>query len=128
MRESIVDFNHVPANQADINDRLINWARWCHSGSGRGGVLPMFRGYRPYIYPERDVSIPIDSKDAVEVQKTMAHLPERHRLAVQWCYVVRNNPMRMCNHLVVSRSGLMALITDGRTMVKNRLTRVEHCA
>lgn len=117
-----VDFSHVPSHQDAIHDRLINWARWCQSGAGRGKVLPMFQGYRDNYWeiPAAKAS-PINVPDAVMVQKTMAHVPEKHRLSVQWCYVYRNSPMRVCQALGVSRDGLMRLINDGRDMVKNRL-------
>lgn len=119
-----VDFAHVPSHQHEVDERLINWARWCRPNH-RASVLPMFRLYKPYLYPERGASSPIDSKEAVEVQKCMAYLPEKHRYAVGWCYVIRSNPARAARDLGVSTQGLMDLINQGRDMVKNRLAMKE---
>lgn len=125
----IIDYNHVPERQSAIHDRLVNWARWCSGGGGGASVLPMFRGYRDnYFELPGAAQSPINAPEAVEVQKTMAHLPEKHRTAVQWCYVYRNNPVRMCQRLGVSRQGLLDLVDEGRDMVKNRLTQLAHCA
>lgn len=120
----LVDYAHVPTHQGDIHERLINWARWCRPNH-TNAVLPMFRHYRPYLYPERECSTPIDSKDAVEVQKCMAHIPEKQRYAIGWCYVIRSNPARAARDLGVSTQGLMDLINQGRDMVKNRLAMKE---
>ena len=118
---TIVDFSHVPSNQTEIHDRLENWAKWCkpnHTSS----MLAMFKGYKPYLYPDRGPSSTTNSKEAAEVQKTLAFLPEKHRHAIQWFYIFKSNPTRMCMALGVSKQGLFDLVTDGRTMVKNRLT------
>lgn len=127
----IVDFAHVPTNQAEIHERLENWRRWSRStGRGGSGMLPMFEGYRnSYWEPARPASAPVDVLDAVEIQKVMPHIPERQRWALVWCYIWPSVPVpRVCLHLGVSKAGLQDLITTGRTMVNNRLTRVEHCA
>lgn len=127
---AVIDFAYVPANQTEIHERLENWARWQRGGSP-GNVHPMFRQYKAYMMKYREQEAPrteVDQLDAVAVQKVMAHLPQSHRLAVQWCYVQRSNPLRVCQALGVSKQGLLDLITAGRTMVNNRLTRVETCA
>lgn len=117
-----VDFNHVPHNQAEIHARLENWARW-QRGGHPGNVHPMFRQYRARnaeLAPS--IASEVDGLDAVSVQKVMKDIPERQRLAVQWCYVQRNNPNRMCAALGVNKASLLILITEGRTMITNRLT------
>lgn len=119
-----VDFHHVPDHQREIDARLVNWARWCCGSSGgyASSCHPMFRGYRDgYWQPAVSGGAPVDVADAVMVQKTLAHLPEKNRCAVQWCYVVRNAPAQCARDLAVSRPGLLQLIIDGRDMLKNRL-------
>ena len=118
---TIVDFSHVPSNQTEIHDRLENWAKWCR-GSGSRNVHPMFRQYRDNYWEAQPAPTYLNTIDATEIQKTMAHIPERNRMAVQWCYIAKSNPTRMCMALGVSKQGLLELVTDGRTMVKNRLT------
>ena len=117
-----VDFHHVPERQREIDAKLVNWARWCEPGRANWGIQPMFRGYRPYLYPEIPASTPIDVVQAVGVQKTMAHVPPSNRHALHWFYIYRDNPSKIARNLAVSRDGLLQLVTDGRDMVKNRLT------
>lgn len=117
----IVDFNHVPASQLEIHDRLANWAKWCKP-CHHSSVLAMFKGYRPYLYPESGSGgIPVNSLQAAEVQKVMKDIPEKQRIAVQWCYILRTGPTKMCRELGVNKEGLMELINQGRTMISNRL-------
>jgi DNA-directed RNA polymerase specialized sigma24 family protein len=119
-----VDYNHVPAHQEAIHDRLVNWAKWCRSSGGRT-VHPMFRGYRDNYWEAQPLPDYVSTIDATEVQKTMAHLPEKHRLAVQWCYVIKSSPPRMARELGTSKYGLLELINEGRTMISNRLRVTE---
>jgi DNA-directed RNA polymerase specialized sigma24 family protein len=89
----------------------------------------MFRHYRARNAESApSASAEVDGLDAVAVQKVMKDIPQRHRIAVQWCYVQRNNPLKACQSLGVSKHGLMELIITGRQMLINHLTRVEHCA
>lgn len=120
----IVDFAYVPANQYDIHDRLLNWAKWA-KGSGARNVHPMFRQYRNDYWEPAPAASYADTVDALAVQKTMKDVPERHRLAVQWYYIARSNPQRMCRELGVTKAALADLVINGRNMVKNRLKVVE---
>lgn len=127
MKEA-VDFAYVPTHQAEIHERLENWAKW-QRGGHPGNVHPMFREYRPRNAESApSAASEVDGLDAVAIQKVMKDIPQRQRIAVQWCYVKRGNPVPVCVALGVSKAGLLELITTGRTMVKNRLTSVEHCA
>lgn len=116
----IVDFNHVPAEQLEIHDRLANWAKWARGGNS-GNVHPMFRQYRNDYWEPTPPMAQADTLDAVEVQKVMKDIPEKQRIAVQWCYILRTGPTKFCRELGVSKDGLMALINQGRTMIVNRL-------
>ena len=120
----IVDFAYVPANQYDIHDRLLNWAKWAR-GAGARNVHPMFRQYRNDYWEPAPAASYADTVDALAVQKTMKDVPEKHRLAVQWYYIARSNPQRMCRELGVTKAALADLVIDGRNMVKNRLKVVE---
>lgn len=120
----IVDFSHVPSNQYEIHDRLLNWAKWAN-GSGARNVHPMFRQYRNDYWEPTPAASYADTIDALAVQKTMKDVPEKHRLAVQWYYIARSNPQRMCRELGVTKAALADLVIDGRNMVKNRLKVVE---
>lgn len=119
MRQA-VDFFHIPSEQTEIHARLVNWARWASPGH-RGSVHPMFRGYRPYLYPEPASSSPINTLDAAQVQKIMCRVPERHRIAVQWYYIINGSPARICRAMGVNPAGLAQMVVEARTMVRNLL-------
>lgn len=119
-RESVVDFFAVEPKHYKIHERLTNWARWCHSPQW-GRVQPMFRLYRPDDHWEgAEPSNPVDGPDATKIQKAMAHLPERHRSALAWCYIKRSNPKRAAQQLGVNMPGLADLVSNGRQMLINR--------
>lgn len=122
MKRECVDFFYVRSGHAEIHERLLNWSRWARGGRGGGNVLPMFKDYRPDGYHElMGGGIPIDSLDAVALQKLFAGLPERNRWALQWHYrypFIRVE--KVCRVLAVSRASLSELVHDGRTMLKNR--------
>lgn len=115
-----VDFHAVEPAHFAIHERLVNWARWCHGNGGRT-CQPMFRLYRaPEHWGLQEVGVTIDTLDATAMQKGVSGLPEGHRKAVSWCYVLRNNPRKAAQGLAVSMEGLALLIRDGRVMLINR--------
>jgi DNA-directed RNA polymerase specialized sigma24 family protein len=118
-RDSFIDFFYVAPSQADIHKRLENWARSCYSGEG-GSASPMFRLYRTPDHWEREVSIPVDQKDAIKVAKGVAALPESHRMAIHWNYLQGGSPTKARQRIGCTLEGLMRLISDGRQMLQNR--------
>jgi DNA-directed RNA polymerase specialized sigma24 family protein len=119
-REPVVDFFQVEAKHIKIHERLVNWARWAHSPQW-GRVQPMFRLYRPDEHWEGQSPISsVDTLDAAKIQKAVSKLPEKHRSAIGWNYVKRNNPKRAAQELGVNVQGLAQLIADGRQMLINR--------
>jgi hypothetical protein len=122
MKRDPIDFFVVRPEHREIHDRLCNWARWSQSGKRGGAVLSMFAGYRPDGYYElQGGGIPVDSLDAVSLQKGMVVLPEKNRWAVQWSYAhpyIRVE--KVCRVLAVNRSTLGDLVHGARTMLKNR--------
>jgi hypothetical protein len=119
--QNVVDFNRVDPQQVEIHERLENWAKW-QRGGHPGNVHPMFRHYRARNAESApSASAEVDGLDAVAVQKVMKDIPQRHRIAVQWCYVQRGSHVKPCELLGVSKQGLFELIVQGRTMVVNRL-------
>lgn len=67
------------------------------------------------------IPIPLKPLEAMEVEKAVAALPEKHRAAVRWSYVHCGNPLAMARTLAVSKQGLADLVDAGRTMLGNRL-------
>jgi hypothetical protein len=64
----------------------------------------------------------VDLLDALAVEKTMRHLPEKNRTALQWHYLYPFIlPWRACRFLGVSQVGLRQLVVNARQMVDNNL-------
>ncbi len=122
MTREPVDFFIIRISHDVIHGRLINWSRWANPRGARTSTLPMFHGYKPYLYPEvKGGGIPIDTLDAVAVQKLMAHIPEKHRWVIQWTYQYPFISVpKVCRRLAVSREGLAELLHDARSMLNNR--------
>ena len=120
MKRDEIDFHAIPERQWPVDERLRNWARWCR-GSGHAAVSPMFRGYRSSDqYSGHSVSDPVDTGDAVRVQKVFIGLPELHRHSIQWHYVYPVAPRRMAQALGLTLDGLKQAVIDARDMLKNR--------
>lgn len=120
--KDVIDFNRVPPEQIAIHERLVNWARWCRPSWG-SAVHPMWRksGSARHWDIAPHIPMPVNTLDAVVVEKAIYHLPEKHREAVRWWYVYRRDPVAMARNLGVSKQGLADLVDVGRTMLKNKL-------
>lgn len=117
-----VDFSHVEPKHAEIDGRLINWARWCVNKAA-GGQSPMFRMYRStdiWSPPDVGTAKPVDAIDAARIQVAVTKLPTPHRLAVSWSYIKRSNPRKAARELGHSLEGLALLVRDARQMLMNR--------
>ena len=121
----IVDYNYVQDRHQVIHERLENWRRWVMVRPHGWQTAPMFRMYqskaRQWHAPV--IQTPVDTLDAVLVEKAVAALPEKHRAAVRWSYVHCGNPVAMARTLAVSKQGLADLVDAGRTMLNNRLCK-----
>lgn len=84
----------------------------------------MFRLYRSTEVHRHETSVSgvIDGIDASRIQKAVIALPEKHRLAMGWCYIKRSSPAKAAASLGHSLHGLAELIHDGRQMLLNRGT------
>lgn len=118
-----VDYCYVALEHEIIHARLENWARWVTVRHHGWATAPMFRMYqskaRQWHAPV--IQTPVDTLDAVLVEKAVAALPEKHRAAVRWSYVHAGNPVAMARTLGVSKQGLADLVDAGRTMLQNIL-------
>jgi hypothetical protein len=114
-----VDFHAVEPQHAAVHERLENWARWARGSSTGPATSPMFRLYRPTQQWRQVVEIgrPVNTADAIKVQRAMVRLPEAHRHALAWCYIVRSNPRGCAQRLGESMEGLALLIRCGRDML-----------
>lgn len=117
-----VDYSHVPEHHKAIHERLENWRRWVAVRHHGWQTAPMFRMYQSKArqWEAPLIQNPVDTLDAVVVEKAVAALPDRHREAIRWSYVHCGNPAAMARRLAVSKQGLADLVDAGRTMLENR--------
>ena len=123
VQETTVDYNYVKPEHEAVHERLSNWARWVRVRPQGWQTAPMFRMYqsRARQWEAPVIQNPVDTLDAVVVEKAVSALPEKHRAAVRWSYVHAGNPVAMARALAVSKQGLADLVGDGRTMLQNRI-------
>lgn len=120
-REEHIDYFLVRDDHLPIHARLEAWARWVRVRPQGWQVAPMFRQYRSKSWqwerpePRESVNIP----EALAIEKAVSLLPEKNREAIRWAYVFSGSPAAMARRLAVSKQGLLDLIGQGRTMVKN---------
>ena len=117
-----VDLNAVLPQHRSIDARLANWGRWSF-GPTRHNVSPMFRGMprEPQLCDAGALTAEtIDGQDAMKLAKIIGQLPEKHRAALNWCYVSPGAPKRICQKLGTSFQGLADLLRDARQMLVNR--------
>jgi DNA-directed RNA polymerase specialized sigma24 family protein len=121
-RDDFVDFFLVAPQHEAVDERLRAWAAWVRVRPHGWQVAPMFRQYRSKAWqwerpePKAAVNIP----EAVEMEKAVSLLPEKHREAIRFAYVWCGSPVKVSRDLGVSKQGLMDLINQGRTMLVNR--------
>ena len=116
-----VDFSRPPADCECVEDRLINWARWCMPGRAGASVHPMWRQFRPAQHWEAQAAaVPVDAVDAQACERTIYLGCEmRARFALRWCYVYRGSPRNMASRLETDLAGLLDLVNAGRRTVAN---------
>ncbi len=116
MKRDFIDFHAVEPAHMSIHLRLENWARWTYSSTGQD-VAPGFALYkssdarREYGMPAPNV---VDSADALKIAKAIAEIPVKNSAALNWSYITRTGPKRMCRHLDVDMAGLHELVFDAR--------------
>lgn len=121
-----VDFAPVPPSQWAMHDRLENWAKWCYGRTARDSdTSPMFTLHRSDAWEDREYGaatvVPINKFDAADIAEGVAVLPEKHRKAIQWRYLMDcKNPKGKAQELAVSLQGLADLVRDARQILINR--------
>lgn len=123
--QETVDYNYVHERHAAIHARLKNWRRWVIVRPHGWQTAPMFRMYQSKArqWESPVIQNPVDTLDAVLVEKAVSALPVKHRDAIRWSYVHCGNPVAMARELGVSKQGLADLVEAGRTILNNRLQK-----
>ena len=117
--------SHIAHRHEAVDARLTEWSRWVRVRPPGYPVHPMFKGYQSKARHwdiEPHIHIAINTIAALEVERTVSQLPERHRTALRWAYVwpgLHINVVRRA--LGVTQEALGALLTDGMDVVANRL-------
>lgn len=120
----IVRHEHLP-----VHERLENWRRYISDNGTSKDCAPMFKQYRSSeVWQEVTYSGPIDRLDGHKMEKAIAALPQKHGVAIRWVYVYHAGsdkykpcpPWKVQKFLGVTRMGLVGLIHDARSMLKNR--------
>lgn len=121
--QETVDYNHVPAHHKAVHERLENWRRWVIVRPHGWQTAPMFRLYQSKArqWEAPVIQNPVNTLDAVMLEKAVAALPEKQRDAIRWSYVHCGSPLAMARTLAVSKQGLADLVDSGRTMLRNRI-------
>lgn len=119
-----IDFHHVEDNHLAIHARLENWARWVKPGR-QSWINPMFAQYRSkaWQWHTPEINVPLDTLDAIFIEKAVSALPETHRATVRWAYVIRSGPSTACRKIGTSMDGLMLYLRDGRQILIDQTAR-----
>lgn len=122
MKREPVDYWHVEDHQIPVHKRLVNWASWVRPRPP-WWQHPMWRWSRSNArqWHQPVLRDPIDSLDAVKVEKTIAALPMPNKQALRWCYVFCSSPHKIRRQLGLSESALQKLLRDSRQMLVNLL-------
>lgn len=122
-----IDFSEVHPDHRAIHERLNNWRRWVRANSSRWTAHPMWRHLKEKEERERGATEapPVNALDGHLIEKFVSDLPEKHRHAIRWAYVFQGNPLGAARAAAVSKERLAELIREGRTMLVNRLERLE---
>ena len=117
-----MDFFAIEDRHVAIHARLEQWARWVRVRPHGWQTAPMFRQYRSkaFQWHTPEIRPQINTLEAVEMEKAVSRLPEKHRDAIRYAYVWQGSPVAEARRLGVTKQGLMELIQAARTMLINR--------
>ena len=120
VKRDYIDFHAVAERHEVIHARLQNWARSLYSPPGQKTAAG-FDGYQSpaQVRAEIEASVPVDQQDARKIARGVTELPERHRKAVQWSYVLRSSVSAGRRYVVATELELERLIVDSRDMLRN---------
>ena len=109
----------------EIDRALLNWAAWLRGNGRAAAESPMFRLYRssharsPYGQLTQ-AGLTITSL-ALNVERVMRELPEKHRAVLVGWYVWRSAPWVLARQLAIRNCELQPMLHDARTMARNRM-------
>ncbi len=83
------DLARIQPHHEAIDQRCVEWGKWVKVHQRPFGPQPMFRHYRaPGRWDvETVVPVALNTLQALEIERAVATLPERHRTVLRWAYV-----------------------------------------
>lgn len=125
------------SDQADIEDRLINWGRWCkssetssggHCGSIEWKWIGKWKGRYGWADPPDITKIlnRINVIDAEAVQSIMIHLPITYRQVLVMMYVRDDHPKKIAHKIGCKEWALESLISDAKKAAEKCLTGIKN--
>ena len=108
-----------------IHQRLVNWGNWARVKPHYHHCASIEHRYRsPQCwYPPEPRPPEPDLFDALAVERTMRHLPQKHRESLFLRYVCRLSPEAVRRKMRVPLEDMWLLLDAARVMVINRLER-----
>ncbi len=115
------DLARIPTHLEPADQRCVEWSKWVRVNHRPFGIQPMFRGYMSKarqweVAPP--IPSPVNTLQALEIERLVATLPERLRTVLRWAYVWPGlHQNAVCRELGVNRDGLAALRDEGLSRV-----------
>ena len=118
----------MPTSASALDDRIDNWKRWARSTGRSAHVCQSIesRYTSPQTWHPTAISIPIDIKDALAVEKAITALPGAHKgVVVYFVIYPGQDPFKVAKKLAIKRWSMDGLFAKAMSMIANTLTRHE---
>lgn len=126
-------------NSETVEAMLQNWARYVRGRKVQGHCASIEHrfnwkkrpddtptGWGDWHWSDKNriaYEAPVDALQAIEVERTMRHLPDGHRKALRLAYVDRMPRKMVCLRLVIAYRDYDRYLDDARCMVSALWTR-----
>lgn len=121
------DLHRIHPRHDAVHARLEAWGRWVKVVPKEWGTQPMFRGYQSkarHWEVSPHIHVPVNTMEALAVEREVALLPDRHRDALRWFYVASwVHPGVVMRRMGVSADELYLVLHDARDMLANRMKK-----
>lgn len=109
----------------DIQDRLVNWARWAKVRPKYSTCRSLEHKYKsPQTWHEQEPRIEVNILDAVIIEKALVNIafPKRHRELIKYAYLYAGiNPMKICRKLGIRNGEIEMELRLAISMLENRI-------
>ena len=123
----------------DMDAIVQNWGRWARTRIPEGHCASIEHRFKNRLRPDMTptgwgdwipvvpapILPPVDALQALEVERTMRHLPDDHRTALKLAYVYRMPRKMICLRLGIAFADFDRYTGDARAMVAALLHRQE---